>query len=143
MWLSEKTIGKTEKKENICSAGVISIGGAMPSAVADGEQRETVLLGGAAIIPNVGDEVLVIRDCEGKSYILGMPCKSFPENAVRGELILSAGNGALLRVKPDGKIELSGEISLKGTTRIDGVLLINGMPYVPAALTSGGELGGA
>lgn len=139
MWLSETAAAKGEDNVSFCEVGLVSVGGSEPSVVTDGEQRRALLFGSAAYIPRVGDEVLVIRDSEGTAYVLGRVLKGLPEDSVRGELLLSTGGGAHIRIKPNGKIELSGEISLSGTTRIDGQLLINGMPYVPELPVSGGE----
>ena len=133
MWIGKKTaqIGPEPQGPAV---GVVSLGGASPGVVTDGETRNTRLLtaGGAVYVPKAGDQVLMERTGDGDSVVLGLLSQEAPEGVGPGEIFISAGSGGWIHIKSDGGIALSGRLSLTGTTEIQGTLLINGIPYIPA-----------
>lgn len=138
MWLSERTAVR-EQAESGCALGTVTSGGLRPMAVTDGEARGARLLGAAVLVPSAGDEVLIMESAEGERFVLGGTSLEIPEDAQRGEIIM--GKGGVIRIKPDGSLELSGRIKLSGTTEIEGELIINGSPYAPTIFPGGGGSG--
>lgn len=132
MWIGKKTaqIGPEDRGPAV---GVVSLGGARPGVVTDGEVRNARLLtaGGGMYVPRAGDQVLMERSGDGESVVLGLLAEA-PEGVEPGEIFISTGGGGWIHIKNDGGVALSGRISLTGTTEVLGTLLINGAPYIPS-----------
>lgn len=130
MWLAEKSAGKKEDAGE-CVVGVVTIGGARPSVLAEGELRSAELLQpGTARLPKTGDEVLLVRTADGDCIALGRVGGAVTNGAKDGDTVLCSGDGSIV-LKNGGEIILTGDILLKGTVNVEGTLLINGQAYVP------------
>lgn len=147
MWLSERTAARYEE-ETGCMLGNVSQGGTKPKAVIFGQAQEARLFSrGAVYVPNAEDEVLTAVTSEGQCFILGATGAALPQGTEKGELILLNGSGGMIKIKPDGTVELSGRIKLAGKTEITGPLTINGEEYVSPTISGkqsaqgGGEAG--
>lgn len=129
MWLSEK---KDEKSRGAGEAavGIVTIGGAKPSVLTEGEVRNADLAcSGAVTLPKAGDEVLIIRTAGGDSIVAGKLAGTPPEGTENGEVYITNGSGGTIRLKSNGDIELAGTVIISGTAKIEGELLINGTSY--------------
>ena len=137
MWLSERTAARDPDRGE-CMVGVVTIGGARPSVLCEGELRSTELLhGGALRLPRTGDELLVVRTGDGDCVALGRVGGTVTDGCENGEVLLTNGGGSV-KIKNSGEIILSGDITLTGTVKINGTLLINGQAYVPPASAATG-----
>lgn len=131
MWLSEK---KQNLDNDFCSStvGVVTIGGAKPSVLVEGELRNAdIICSGALRLPKTGDEVLLIRSLDGENVIVGKIGGTIPGELESGEVYITSGNGGAIRLKNNGEIELIGMVKIKGTVNIEGSLLINGIAVSP------------
>ena len=127
MWISERTAQSGKFEASDIAVGIVSIGGARPSVEVDGEQRSARLASsGVFYVPAAGDEVLVLKDSEGESFVLGKASENALSGTEQGEVLINAGKKSLIRLRRDGTLELSGDIFISGTTHIDGELFING-----------------
>ena len=132
MWISEKSSERESESIGGGAVGIVTIGGAKPSVLAEGELRNADLIySGAVRLPKTGDEVLLIRSPDGENVIVGKINGTPPEGIENGEVYITTGNGSIIRLKNNGEIELSGTVIIRGTTMIDGNLFINGSPYQP------------
>ncbi len=133
MWLSEKKDGRDAGYSNV-AVGIITIGGAKPSVLVEGEVRAAdVVSSGVERLPKAGDEVLLIRSADGENVVVGQVGTVPPAVIENGEVYITNGNGGVIRLKNNGEIELSGTVIISGTTKIVGDLLINGMAYQPGS----------
>ncbi len=131
MWLSEKK-GSRDEGFNNAVVGIVTIGGAKPSVLVDGEVRNADLLcSGAVRLPKAGDEVLLVRSPDGENIAVGKVEATPSTEIENGEIYLTTGNGGIIRLKNNGEIELSGTVVISGTTKIVGDLLINGTAFSP------------
>ncbi len=129
MWLSEKKDGR-DAGCGSAAVGIVTIGGAKPSVLVEGEVRSAEMVSlGAAQLLKAGDEVLLIRSPDGENVVVGKVGTQAPRTAKNGEVYITTGNGGLIQLKNNGEIELSGSITISGTTKIEGELLINGTAY--------------
>ena len=129
MWISEKMQGRDS---DFCSAavGLVTVGGAKPSVLVEGEIRNADLASSGAVrLPKTGDEVLLIRSADGESVAVGKICGTLPAEVENGEVYITNGGEGLIRLKNNGEIELVGTVIIKGTAKIEGSLLLNGEVY--------------
>ena len=132
MWLSEKR-NRQDAGYNSATVGIVTIGGAKPSVLVEGEVRSAdVVCAGASRLPKAGDELLLIRNPDGENIVVGKLGASPPTVIENGEVYITNGNGGMIRLKNNGEIELSGTVIIKGTANIVGDLQINGTAYEPA-----------
>ena len=132
MWISERSV-RREPKEGGIFVGTVTIGGAKPAVLVDGELRETELVcPGPVVLPRAGDEVLVLTSGEGDCLVFGGLGKTAGMQGLAGELVLANGTGGEIRLRADGTIELSGRVSIRGAVAIEGGLTVNGVT-VPVA----------
>ena len=130
MWISERAAQSGKFENYDIALGQVSLGGAKPGVEVNGEQRSARLVSsGAVYVPEVEDEVLILKDSEGESFVLGKIQGGSSAEVLGGELLISLGKGSCIRLKKNGDLELSGEVFIKGKTYIDGELYINGMAY--------------
>ena len=131
MWLSEKK-GAREQDVDSTAVGIVTVGGAQPSVLVEGEIRNADLLCcGAVRLPKAGDEVVLLRSGDGESVAIGKVGVTPPAGVENGEVYITTGSGGVIRLKNSGEIELTGTVALKGTVNIEGRLIINGVPYSP------------
>ena len=129
MWISERAAQSGRFENYDIALGNVSLGGIKPGVEVNGEQRSARLVpAGAVYVPEAGDEVLVLKDSEGESFVLGK-IQGASSEAAGGELLISLGKGSRIRLKKNGDLELSGKVFIKGTTHIDGELYINGVNW--------------
>ena len=133
MWLSRKAAEIDLEEASPCQIGVVSIGGAKPALVTDGETRSVHLarLGGAVYIPRTGDEVVSVSTRDGDEIIVGLLSGRVAADRAEGDVLVSNGSDAFICIRNDGVIELSGDIQLSGRIDVSGALYVNGMLYVP------------
>ena len=110
-WLSKRT-AQLQRAPAAAEDGVVSIGGAEPAVVTDGELRNAPLLlpGGYWWQPVANESVLVLRgarDCIAGR--VAMP----PADLAAGEVCIFS-RGASIRLTNDGRIELSGRVFVNG-----------------------------
>lgn len=107
MWLSEKMAAKAAVEKE-AESGVVSVSGAEPAVVVDGEKRQLTVVspGGYQWQPGVEQEVLVLGE-----KILGMPQAAF--SLEPGEVRISS-RGASILLKNDGSIYLEGNVFVNG-----------------------------
>ncbi|MEG1633339.1 MAG: hypothetical protein RR314_04735 [Oscillospiraceae bacterium] len=129
MWLAERTAGDADRSELAANVCETTIGGDSPAVMADGEKRSLSVLspGGVFWKPSVGQNVLVIS-CGDGAVVAGAVQRDAPAAMQPGELYIKS-NGAELRLKNNGDIELFGNISVTGTLKVNG-LPVNGAPAV-------------
>ena len=126
MWLSERK-KNADSEQNCMTIGLVTIGGAKPSVLVEGEIRNVELVSsGVMRVPKAGDEVLVLRTSEGDGVAVGFIGAVSPDGIENGEIKISTGTGGFIKLKNNGDIELCGTVSIKGTTKIEGELLVNG-----------------
>ena len=131
MWLSEKQVGRDGGPYS-AAVGVVTLGGAKPSVLVEGEIRNAELVScGALFLPKAGDEVLLMRNPDGDSLAVGKLVAAPPAEVENGEVYITTGSGGTIRLKKNGEIELTGTVILTGTTKIVGDLIINGAAYSP------------
>jgi len=133
MWLSEKKDGLNTGS---CSAavGIVTIGGAKPSVLVEGEVRNADMIScGAGFVPKAGDEVLLISSGDGENIAVGTIGVAVPSGYENGEVYITNNGGGVIRLKNSGEIELSGTVIIKGTAKIEGQLQINGIAVSPTA----------
>lgn len=126
MWLAEK---KQNRDLDFCggTVGIVTIGGAKPSVLVEGEVRNADIVSvGAVRLPKAGDEVLLIRSADGENVAVGEICGVLPAEIENGEVYITNGSGGTIRLKNNGEIELTGTVVIKGTAKIEGNLLLNG-----------------
>ncbi|NLV86272.1 MAG: hypothetical protein GX025_03505 [Clostridiales bacterium] len=132
MWISERAAQSGKFENYDIALGNVSHGGMKLGVEVNGEQRSARLVSaGAVYVPEVEDEVLVLKDSEGESFVLGKVQETASSEVLGGELLISLGKGSFIRLKKNGDLELFGEVFLKGTTHIDGKLYINGVNWGP------------
>ena len=126
MWISERSV-RREPREGGVFVGTVTIGGAKPAVLVDGELRETELIcPGPAVLPRAGEEVLVLITGEKDCLVLGGLGRAAEPQGLPGELVLTNGSGGALWLRGDGTIELSGRILLRGDVAVEGGLTVNG-----------------
>ena len=127
MWLSRKAAEMDLGNSSPCKIGFVSIGGALPAIVTDGEVRSVHLakLGGAVYVPRAGDEVVSISTSDGDEIIVGVLSGNVAAGRSEGDVLISNGNEAFICLRNDGVIELSGEV------RLNGSLYVNNALYAP------------
>lgn len=117
MWLAEKAGAEMSQALDI-QIGRVTIGGARPAVMLDGEKRNVnlALPEGYGWTPEVGDEVLVVKS-EGEWFItakLGQAAQP-----ATGEVgIYSVG--ARVAVTEDA-VKLDGDVEITGSLKINGV----------------------
>jgi hypothetical protein len=133
MWISQRASEIQEAGSFANAVGLVTVEGAEPAVVTDGESRSAELAcpGGVLYIPKIGDEVLLERTCDEERIILGRIPSSIPGVREAGEIYLSTGGGSAIRVRANGDVELSGKVLLTGSVQIEGSLLIDGKAYMP------------
>lgn len=110
IWLSER-ISQESASAPETEAGVVSMGGASPAVVTDGELRQTALLapGGYDWSPAPDEAVLVLRgepDCVAGQIRSGSDLSP-------GDVRIHAGSAAIL-LRKNGSIELTGAVTVNG-----------------------------
>ena len=86
MWLAEK---KQSQDFDFCggAVGIVTIGGAKPSVLVEGELRNADLVcSGAVRLPKAGDEVLLIRSLDGENVVVGKIGGTSNEELENGEV---------------------------------------------------------
>ena len=133
MWLSRKAAEVDSEETSPCQIGIVSIGGAKPALVTDGETRSAHLakLGGAVYIPRAGDEVVSVSTRDGDEIVIGFLSGKVVTDRAEGDVFISNGSDAFICIRNDGIIELSGDIQLNGRVDVSGALYVNGVLYEP------------
>lgn len=127
MWISERS-ARGERQDEGISIGRVSLGGVKPAVLVGGELRQTELVcPGLLWLPRVGEEVLVLTSGEGDCLVLGGVAGTAGQQLEPGEICLTNGVGAEIRLRSDGTIVLSGRVRIQGTLEVEGGLLINGV----------------
>lgn len=110
MWLSQNLVRGTSVQEKL-QPGVVTVGGASPAVLTDGEKRNLKILspGGYFWRPATGEKVLVSGDDGG--CVLGK-LQEAPALAP-GEIRIVTG-AAIISLLPSGEIHLTGDIYLNG-----------------------------
>lgn len=117
MWLAEKAGAQADTAPDI-QIGRVTIGGAKPAVMLDGEIRNVAVAApmGYGWVPEVDDEVLVLKT-EGEWFIIARPESG--AHAVQGEMgIYSDGAGVSVGAQ---SVTLSGEVNISGTLLLNGV----------------------
>lgn len=116
MWLSRRIVQETPETEP-ATLGTVTIGGADSAVVTDAEKRSARLIapGGYCWQPKADDSVLVVRGNE--LYVAG---KLQEGEELQPDEVKIFSDGAEIRLKNDGKIEI------RGTVRVTGELYVNG-----------------
>ena len=111
------------------AVGIVTIGGARPSVLVEGEARNAQLVaaGGALRLPKAGDEVLFIRSDDGENLVVGDIAGAEGLGLKDGEVCITAGNGGVIRILSSGQIEIEGNVVIRGRAEIQGALLVNGL----------------
>lgn len=120
MWLS-KQVAAADAEASAAAQGRISIGGAAPAVVVDGELRDARVFapGGYGWLPRPDDQVLVLD--------AGAPCvagvrEACPRPLAPGQVCIYAGEAVIL-LGADGKIEIEGNVDISGSLRLNGAEL--------------------
>jgi len=93
MWISEKMQSRDSHFYS-AAVGLITVGGAKPSVLVEGEIRNADLAASGAVrLPKTGDEVLLIRSAEGESVAVGKICGAPPAEVENGEVYITTGRG--------------------------------------------------
>ena len=121
MWLAKQAALSDRERQGAVTTGEVTISGESPGAKAAGELRELELAAPEGICwkPRAGQQMLLLHADDGSELAAGVLGQAAPADLAPGELLLTSAGGAVLRLKNDGSI------------RITGALYINGMPYVP------------
>jgi len=112
MWLSEIT-SRGRGTENGAGPGIVSVGGARPAVVTDGEQREARVFspGGYCWRPAAGQAVLLVR---GTETCVAGAAQEDTSDLLPGEIRI-ASNGASVVLTNDGTIKITGRLFVNGT----------------------------
>lgn len=121
MWLAKQAALSDRERQGAVTTGEVTISGGSPGAKADGELRGLELAAPEGVYwkPRAGQQMLLLHADDGSELAAGVLGQAAPADLAPGELLLTSAGGAVLRLKNDGSI------------RITGALYINGMPYVP------------
>lgn len=111
MWLSER---KRDRRADAAAVGCATLEGETTGVYLDGERREVGVFapGGYCWRPALGQELLVIKGEDGPCAAGGRCVGEVQPGEV---LIYAARGGASIRLKNDGKIELTGRVTVNGT----------------------------
>ena len=117
MWIARKL---TESRTPQLSAeqGVVTIGGEEAGVLTGSESRGIPLVqpGGFAWRPKDGSGVLILKDAEGKSYLLGtVGAVPRPDIEMADGDVCVYSDRASICLRSGGRIDLSGEVYLNGT----------------------------
>ena len=109
MWLSQNLVRGTSAQEKL-QPGVVTVGGASPAVLTDGEKRNLKILspGGYFWHPDTGDDVLVLKNGE----IIAKPCEC--AELKPGEVCIKSAGGAEIRLSNDGNIYIKGNVIKEG-----------------------------
>lgn len=123
MWMG-KQLARTAGGGGETAVGTVSVGGDAPAVVTDGEQRQAKVFspGGYGWRPAADDEVLLVR--AGQPCILGR-AQQCPVTLAAGEVCLFSG-GAVVHLKQNGEIAVTGTLRLGGDVHIAGRLFVGG-----------------
>lgn len=121
MWLSEKSGLAGIETPPQTDMGRVSIGGASPAVITDGEHRDAVLLSplGVSWLPEAGREAVLLRCGDGTEVLLGCAQKDQPAGMQPGEVYITSGTASVY-------IRKTGDIIINGTVNINGSLTVNG-----------------
>lgn len=109
---------RPEAPESPALTGPVTVPGDPAGAWLEGERRAAAVYapGGYHWLPEEGQEVLVLKAgvCGEKRCALGVPQGAQALSLSPGEVAVTAGK-AVLRLKPDGTVELTGRLVVNGT----------------------------
>ncbi|MCC8156631.1 MAG: hypothetical protein LIO54_05090 [Oscillospiraceae bacterium] len=128
MWLSER-IAPSQRGGAHAETGDVTIGGAKPAVLLDGERRGVRVVSPQGICwkPAVGTQALLLETDDGEKYILGLPDGGIDAAALPdGALCLRRG-AAWLCLETDGTISAGGELHIAGDVYLTGRLFLNGV----------------
>ena len=128
MWLSERAAAAKRERQEMASAGEVTIGGDSAGVYTTYEARDAVVSspGGYTWRPRVGDGVLVMKGSAGESFIAGCVGET-NSGLAEGEVRISSGGGAEILLKNNGDVILRGNIFLEGTVIINGASYVSGI----------------
>ncbi len=113
MWTGKRSAGQKERYEPSVEYGVVTQSEGVTGVYLDGERRQMgqVSPGGYRWKPGVGQEVLVLKDGDGRQHMVAV---ALTEEALKpGEVEICSEGGALIRLAGD-KVEIEGEVFLAG-----------------------------
>lgn len=127
MWLAEQAALGARDGEQGAEIGVVTIGGAKPAVMLEGEKRQTEMLtpGGVYWAPAAGQQVAVLR-CGDECFV----CGQVQEQQIKlesGDVLIKSGAGQVY-LHGNGAIELVGEVNVRGNLYINGVNILSIMP---------------
>ncbi|MDR3208199.1 MAG: hypothetical protein LBT60_07735 [Oscillospiraceae bacterium] len=136
MWLSKQSVARPDTQGPSALRGTVTLSGAEVAAFTDAERRGIAVCGpgGYAWRPSVGDEVLVLKDADGrKSYLVAALPAAVPGLAP-GEVCIRVGQ-AELRLMPDGEAHLKTGLAAvvlnpDGGLDLNGLVRVNGNPLI-------------
>jgi len=121
MWISKRSAVGFAARNDAAETGFVTIGGASPAVLTDGERRDLPVCGpgGYRWTPKTGSQVLVIKTGDGEHMVMGSPEGDEPE-----EIRLSAG-GAEICLK-NGTVTVRGSVAVTGSLSVSGSLTVAG-----------------
>ena len=116
MWLSQK---KTDAALPEITGGVVTIPGDSPGVMSGHERRNIRVLapGGYVWKPGAGDEVAVLSGADGEA-VAGVYTES--GEILPGEVMIFSAGGALVRLKNNGDVYITGNLHVTGVIEADG-----------------------
>ena len=119
MWISKRISSAVQNEP--AAVGEVTIGGASVGVVSGAERRGIPVFapGGYFWKPTAGESVLIIK-CGGEVCAVSTEIASYPEDMQAGEVYIKSKNGAELRLKNDGTIEIIGTVSIEGGLQVNG-----------------------
>jgi len=122
MWLSRELAAQRGREGVSAQAGTVTVDGESAAVYARGEQRSAAVVSpqGIAWRPAGGEPVVLLKggEQEEAAYVLGIPGGGEVQ-VEAGELCLYSRGGAQIRLKNNGRVEITGDV------------FINGSKYVP------------
>ena len=119
MWMADR---QRDLPEESAQLGQVTLAGASTGVALAGERRNVVLCapGGYRWTPRRGDTVLVIKSGpEQTGCIAGEVCPE-EEAPEPGEVYISVAEGAGIRLKRNGGIEIRGDLRVTGSLTVNG-----------------------
>ena len=113
MWLSRQVAGV--RRSAAADRGVVTIGGCTPAVYSGAERRALPVFGPGGYFwrPAQGDSVLILKAGEDGEA----PCvlgKELADEVGSGEILITNGSGASIRLDAQGNLWLTGRLMLNG-----------------------------
>lgn len=104
-----------ENRESPAMLGAVTVAGNTVGAYLEGERRGMRVFspGGYYWMPDVGEEVLVIKTGEQGEKPCVVGCAGEEVELEKGEVLISTGKAAV-RLSPDGDVTVTGRLTVNG-----------------------------